>query len=191
MKVKSFSHVWLFATLWTVAHQALPSMGFSKQEYWSGLPFSSPRDLPDPGIKQVSCITGRLYTLWATRESHRVNITFTCTGKPKKCVWLTVLWYPLYCSSLESNLQYLWGLLCFSGTFLRMNGDLTSNLKKNCTPSPNICFETTRPSVSWHHITNYPISQGTGIWPEHAFGDFKNELHSFLKQSHPPASSQK
>ena len=40
MKVKSLSCVQLFATLWTVAHQAPPSMGFSSQEYWSGLPFS-------------------------------------------------------------------------------------------------------------------------------------------------------
>ena len=52
--VKSLSRVWLFATPWTVAHQALPSMGFSKQEYWSGLPFPSPGDLPDPEIKLVS-----------------------------------------------------------------------------------------------------------------------------------------
>ena len=46
-----FSCVWLFAILWTVAHQTLLSMGFSRQEYWSGLPFSSPEDLPDPGIE--------------------------------------------------------------------------------------------------------------------------------------------
>ena len=39
VKVKSLSRVWLFATPWTVAYQALPSMGFSRQEYWSGLPF--------------------------------------------------------------------------------------------------------------------------------------------------------
>jgi len=41
-------------TPWTVAHQALLSMEFSKQEYWSGLPFSSPGDLPDPGIEPGS-----------------------------------------------------------------------------------------------------------------------------------------
>ena len=42
-------------TPWTnVAHQATPSMGFSRQEYWSGLPFPSPGDLPDPGIKPRS-----------------------------------------------------------------------------------------------------------------------------------------
>ena len=41
-------------TRWTVAHQAPFSMGFSRQEYWSGLPFPSPGDLPDPGIKPGS-----------------------------------------------------------------------------------------------------------------------------------------
>ena len=49
-KVKALSHVRLFVTPWTVAHQAPLSMGFSRQEYWSGLPFPSPGDLPDPGI---------------------------------------------------------------------------------------------------------------------------------------------
>ena len=53
-EVKSLSHVQLFATPWTVAYQAPPSMGFSRQEYWSGLPFPSPGDLPDPGIKPGS-----------------------------------------------------------------------------------------------------------------------------------------
>ena len=52
--MKSLSRVRLFATPWTVAHQALPSMGFSRQEYWSGLPFPSPGDLPDPGIEPRS-----------------------------------------------------------------------------------------------------------------------------------------
>ena len=54
VKVKSLSPVWLFATPWTVAYQASPSMGFSRQEYWSGLLFPSPGDLPDPGIEQGS-----------------------------------------------------------------------------------------------------------------------------------------
>ena len=43
-----------FVTPWTIDHQAPLSMGFSKQEYWSGLPFPSPGDLPDPGIKSGS-----------------------------------------------------------------------------------------------------------------------------------------
>ena len=52
--VKPFSHVRLFATPWTVTHQAPPSMGFSRQEFWSGLLFPSPGDLPDPGIEPRS-----------------------------------------------------------------------------------------------------------------------------------------
>ena len=54
LKVKSVSRVRLFATPWTVAYQALPSMGFSRQEYWSGLPFPSSEDLPGPGIEPRS-----------------------------------------------------------------------------------------------------------------------------------------
>ena len=54
MKKWSLSCVRLFAIPWTVAHQAPPSMGFSRQEYWSGLPFPSPWDLPDPGIEPWS-----------------------------------------------------------------------------------------------------------------------------------------
>ena len=53
-KVKSLSRVRLFATPWTVAYQAPPSMGLSRQEYWSWLPFPFPGDLPDPGIEPGS-----------------------------------------------------------------------------------------------------------------------------------------
>ena len=53
-EVKSLSRVRLFATPWTVAYQAPTSMGFSRQEYWSGLPFPSPGALPKPGIKPGS-----------------------------------------------------------------------------------------------------------------------------------------
>ena len=52
--MKLLSHVRLFATPQTVAYQASPSMGFSRQEYWSELPFPSPGDLPDPGIEPGS-----------------------------------------------------------------------------------------------------------------------------------------
>ena len=69
-KVKSLSRVRLFATPWIVAYQAPPSMGFSRQEYWSVLPFPSPGDLPNPGIEPWSThIPGRRVNLWATREA--------------------------------------------------------------------------------------------------------------------------
>ena len=53
-EVKSLSCVQLFATPWTVAYYAPLSMGFSRQEYWSGSPFPPPGDLPYPGIKPAS-----------------------------------------------------------------------------------------------------------------------------------------
>ena len=60
------SHAQLFATPWTVAHLAPLIMGFSMQEYWSGLPFPTPRDLPNPGIERTSplapALAGRFLT---------------------------------------------------------------------------------------------------------------------------------
>ena len=65
VKVKLLSHVQLFATPWTIAHQAPHSMGFSRQECWSGLLFPSPGDLPDPGIEPPflasPALAGRLF----------------------------------------------------------------------------------------------------------------------------------
>jgi len=55
-----FSYVQLFATLWTVAHQISLAMGFSRQVYWSGLPFSIPGDLPNSGIKTTSLMSPAL-----------------------------------------------------------------------------------------------------------------------------------
>ena len=54
VKVKLLSRVRLFATPWAVAYQVPPSMGFSRQEYWSGVPLPSPGDLPDPVIEPRS-----------------------------------------------------------------------------------------------------------------------------------------
>ena len=63
----------LFVTPWTVAHQAPLSMGFSRQEYWSGLPYSYPRDLPDPGTEASSpksaALAGGFFTTSATWEA--------------------------------------------------------------------------------------------------------------------------
>ena len=72
VRVKSLSCVQLFVTLQTVARQAPLSLGFSRQEYWSGLPCPPPGDLPDPGIEPGSltstCIDRRFFTISATWE---------------------------------------------------------------------------------------------------------------------------
>ena len=58
-----FSHVRLFETLWSIAHEAPLSMGFPRQEFWSGLPFPSPGDLPNPGVEPVSpALAGGFFT---------------------------------------------------------------------------------------------------------------------------------
>ena len=67
--------VWLFATPWTIAHQAPLSMKFSRQEYWHGVPFPTLGDLPDPGIAPESlaspALAGRFFTTSATWEAPR------------------------------------------------------------------------------------------------------------------------
>ena len=79
--VQSLSHVRFFATLWTVAHQAPLFMGFSRQEYWCGVPFPSPGDLPDPGIKPESLrspvLAGSSSAIWAHRVFKIVKILYT------------------------------------------------------------------------------------------------------------------
>ena len=61
-----FSPVQLFVTLLTVTHQAPLSMGFSRQEYWNGLPFPTPGDLPDPGIEPKSLMSPALAAKFST-----------------------------------------------------------------------------------------------------------------------------
>ena len=78
VKVKLFSPVQLFVTAWTVACQVPLSMGFSRQEYWSGLPFLPPGDLPNPGIEPTSsaspALAGGFFTTGATWEAHKEHI---------------------------------------------------------------------------------------------------------------------
>ena len=68
-----FSRFRLFATPWTVVHQAALSLGFSRQEYWSGLPCPPPGGLPDPGIKPASltspALAGGFFTTSTPREA--------------------------------------------------------------------------------------------------------------------------
>ena len=73
-----FSHVQLFATLWPVAYQALLSMEFSRQEYWSGWPCPPPGDLPNPGIEPASpALVGVFFTTNTTWEAHLINVLST------------------------------------------------------------------------------------------------------------------
>ena len=109
---QSLRCVWLFATPWTVAHQPPLSMESSRQEYWSGLPFPSPGDLPDPGIELPSlAMTGEFFTT-------------ASSGKPRGPIWfphkvLGCMLLDLHCrgKALQDedgaghHLHYLWVVL--------------------------------------------------------------------------------
>ena len=98
-----FSRVWLCVTLWTIACQALLSMGFSRQEYWSGLLCLSARNLPNPGIKPASlmspALAGGFFTNSTTWEapSGRLpmfypfflnkDLVHKVIGCPISCLW--------------------------------------------------------------------------------------------------------
>ena len=77
--LSSFSPTQLFATLWNVAHMAPLSMGFSRQEHWSGLPCPLPGDLPDPGIKPSSLMSPALADGFFT-----TNVTWEIEFKTKQ-----------------------------------------------------------------------------------------------------------
>ena len=110
-EIELLSHVWLFATPWTVARQALLSMGFSKQEYWIGLPFPSPGDLPDRGIRTpprdwtwVSCVAGGFFIVWATGKVQG-NHSVVCAFSSVITFWLLQIYirpiFRLYSHSLN------------------------------------------------------------------------------------------
>ena len=95
------SCILLFAILWTVAHQTPLTMGLSQQEYWSGLPFPPPGDLPDPGIELVSLMS-------------------TCTGlqRPWEALiknWLKVNTTLSYCFQCSKGSEHLWDDLIVFG----------------------------------------------------------------------------
>ena len=92
VKVKLLSRIRLFATPWIVAYQASLYMGFSRQGYWSGLPFPSPGDLPDPGMEPGSPdIAGRWFTLWASREAQYMGIYIYARTKTKTKIYSVTL----------------------------------------------------------------------------------------------------
>ena len=109
--MKSLSHVWLFAIPWTVVYQASRSMGFfSRQEYWSGLPFPSPGDLPEPGIELRSpALQAALYPL--SHQGSPNLLLPSCKDCLNKLLW----------TELFTNIIYkLGGVVreCLMGGFL-------------------------------------------------------------------------
>ena len=108
-----FSNAWLFTTLWTVAHQALLSMGFCRQEYWSGLPCPPPGDIPNPGIKPVSlmspalaCMFFTTSTMWEQNEN--LWSSFPPRGQPVFLLLRTIIYQVIQIRLCSKT----WGIQC-------------------------------------------------------------------------------
>ena len=97
------SHVWITETPWTVARQASLSMGFSKQEYWSGLPCLPPGDLPSPGIEPTSitspALAGKSFTTSATWEALLKSVAHLLSWLSSNQAWFS---YPCLAHSLAA-----------------------------------------------------------------------------------------
>ena len=104
--VSSQSCTQLFVTQWTIACQAPLPMGFSRQEYQSGLPFPSPGDLPNPGIKPTSpALAGEFFYLWATIQSQKEgNITI--------CDYIDWHWGHYVVKWIKSEKYHVRSLIC-------------------------------------------------------------------------------
>ena len=110
--------IWLFVTPWTVAWQVPLSMEFSRQEYWTGLPFPTPEDLPDPGIESTShALAGGFFTTTPLGKTpclgHASKQKRKIGGKKKKLKHFALVKFINHskCSSILSSC-FLWGNFC-------------------------------------------------------------------------------
>ena len=129
--MKSLSRVCLFVTPWTVVYQILLSMGFSRQEYWSGLPFPSPGDLPNSGIESGSpALQADIYLL-SHQGSPRLPVTILISVKGVMYkinafgMWYFAANYGIYSSVLKTNKKSVL-YICVSFSVLHVGLSLTS-----------------------------------------------------------------
>ena len=100
VKVKSLSYVWLLATPWTVAYQAPPSVGFSRQEYWSGLPLPSP-DMCNGGDQKVALPRHLTYCPWSLSPYSLLHDALLSALHPDEFIHSSSIKYPNQMSLLE------------------------------------------------------------------------------------------
>ena len=123
VKIKFLSSVQLFVTPWTVACQVPPSMGFNMQEHWSGLPFPSPGDLPDPGIKP--------------RFPCDMFLNFSLKVK-EKVAWLYLtLWDPMDCSLPGSSIHGIFQARTLEWVAIFFSREYLHNQILKRSPTPN------------------------------------------------------
>ena len=168
------SVVWLFATPWTVAHQAPLSMGFSRQEYGSGLPFPPPGNLPNPG-------TESLYVYCIGRQYQNIIVSKPLTGDVKPLIdqnWVKVSWdEPASLFQCPNRDSFVWIGACSILQF--------SSVVQSC---PTLCdpMNCSTPGLPVHH--QLPEFTQTQV---HRVGDDIQPSHPLSSPSSPaPSPSQ-
>ena len=137
-----FNCVWLFGTLWPIACQAPLSIGFFRQEYWSGLPCPAPGDLPDSGIEPRSLkslvLAGRgSLTLAPPSPTQKFDIGKICCGRVCECVYVCVCVYSAFLLFLTSaDNQYPYDFHQFSN--LKIHTYHQKQFWKICIPGPTL-----------------------------------------------------
>ena len=172
----------LFATPWTVARQAPPSMGFSRQEYWSGVPFPSPGDLPDPGIEPgspVSRIAGRFFTTVPPRKP-KVKVAQSCLTlchlmdyTARGILQARILeWVAFPFSRGSSQPRDRTQVSCFAGGFFATvpPGKPRRDVGRpplGCPPTPVTVWSTDREGAGWRVRAEQaaPVSTGNSVLP--------------------------
>ena len=132
-----FSRVRLFVALWTVDCQGPVSTGFSWKEYWIGLPFPSPGDLPDPGIEPVSlapsALAGRFFASWATGEAQMLHRC--CCSVAQSCL---TPFDPMDCNMPG------FPVFCYLPEFAQTQAHWVSHARQPShplsPPSPSLCY---------------------------------------------------
>ena len=121
--ILSHCHVWLFVMPWSVARQASLSMGFSRQEYWSGLPFPPLAHLPNPGIEPTSPVSPALAGgFFTTEPPEKPCPTFTCNPSPTRNTLTCLLIYFHICTCANFRIVISWPGPCWVSYNLVMCG---------------------------------------------------------------------
>ena len=158
LESESVHCVWLFATPWTVVCQAPLSLEFSRQNYWSGLPFLSQRDVPNPGIKPESSVSPALASGFSTTDPPGTLYLF--------CVWYNVLCQLIIAFHLMSLRNVLFNFYLKKTSF---DSEVITDKKKKEEAKEDLCWIIEFHPISWQYALPKEQKTKRRWWPKKKF----------------------
>ena len=158
LESESVHCVWLFATPWTVVCQAPLSLEFSRQNYWSGLPFLSQRDVPNPGIKPESSVSPALASGFSTTDPPGTLYLF--------CVWYNVLCQLIIAFHLMSLRNVLFNFYLKKTSF---DSEVITDKKKKEEAKEDLCWIIEFHPISWQYALPKEQKTKRRWWPKKNF----------------------